>query len=439
MPTVPRPRLPALVAAMLLALGAGPVAAQTRELSGTGQLLDGVAAIVNDGVVLRSELELEVRRIAERLQAQGTPLPPPRQLREQVLERLIVQQIQMQRAERAGIQVSDETLNQALANIAQRNKVPLADLPALLAEEGIDYPTYRNELRSQIAMDQLRQKEVVARIGVSPREVDEYLARQAEKAGLDQEYLLAQILVAVPPSASTEQLQVAEERIAEISRRLAAGEDFGQLAAAYSDGQQALEGGSLGWLKGAELPSLFADVAPGLERDQVSPPLRSGSGFHLVKLLDRRGGEPIIENQVRVRHILIQTNEILDDDAARQKLLEIRSRLVAGGDFAAEAKAVSEDEQSAIEGGDLGWSGPGTFVPAFDKVVAELPLNEISQPFKTQFGWHILRVEDRRTYDATADRQRQRAIIAIRNSKLGDETEIWTRRLRDEAYVEVRI
>jgi peptidyl-prolyl cis-trans isomerase SurA len=432
--------LPAALACLaLLGLPAGKAAAQTRELSDAGELLDGIAALVNDGIVLKSELDIEVERIVERLRAQGTQLPPPQVLREQVLERLVIQRIQLQRAQRANIDVSDETLNQALATIAERNNTTLAELPQLLAGEGVDYNAYRLELRNQIALDQLRQKEVIGRIGVSPREVDEYLARQVGKEGLNQEFLLAQILVAVPPSSSAEQLRAAEEKINDLARRIEAGEDFAQLAVAYSDGQQALEGGSLGWRKGAELPSLFADVAPGLAKGQVSPPLRSSSGFHLVKLNDRRGGEPVLEDQARVRHILIQTNEILDDAAARQKLTEIRARIVAGEDFAAVAKVVSEDEQSAVQGGELGWSGPGSFVPAFEQVANEIPIGEISQPFKSQFGWHILRVEERRTYDATADRQRQRAIIAIRNSKLGEETEIWARRLRDEAYVEYRM
>lgn len=435
----PRPLQAVLACVATVLLPAVAAQAQTRELSSSGELLDGIAAIVNDGVVLKSELDIEIQRIVERLRAQGTQLPPPQALREQVLERLVVQRIQLQRAQRANIDVSDETLNQALANIAERNATTLADLPQLLAGEGIDYSAYRADLRNQIAIDQLRQKEVTARIGVTPREVDEYMARQAGKEGLNQEFLLSQILVAVPPSASSEQLRAAEEKINDLAKRVEAGEDFAQLAVAFSDGQQALEGGSLGWRKGTELPSVFAEVAPGLAKGQVSPPLRSSSGFHLVKLDDRRGGEPVMEDQVRVRHILIQTNEILDDAAARQKLGEIRARIVDGEDFASVAKVVSEDEQSALQGGDLGWSGPGTFVQAFEQTVSELPIGEISQPFKTQFGWHILRVEERRTYDATADRQRQRAILAIRNSKLGEETEIWARRLRDEAYVEYRM
>jgi peptidyl-prolyl cis-trans isomerase SurA len=425
-----------LAAALFLPLSAQ---AQTRELSSTGELLDGVAAVVNDGIVLKSELQIELARIVERLRAQGTPLPPPQTLAQQVLERLVIQRLQLQRAERVGIQVSDETLNQALANVADRNNVSLAELPALLAREGIDYATYRAELRNQIIVDQLRQRDVLARIAVSPREVDEYLARQAGKAGENHEYLLSHILVAVSPNATPAQQAEAEQRVEELARRIKAGEDFGQLAVAYSDGQQALEGGSLGWRKGSELPSVFADVVPGLERGQVSEPIRSGSGFHLIRLEDRRGGEPILEDQTRARHILITTNEVLDDDGARQRLTDIRQRILDGEDFAAVARAVSEDDQSALEGGDLGWSAPGVYVPEFERTLASLDINEISQPFRTDFGWHIVQVLERRTHDVTEDRRRQQAIMAIRNSKLGEETELWARRLRDEAYVEYRM
>lgn len=430
-----------LLAAALLPAAALPLAAQaqTRELSSTGELLDGVAAVVNDGIVLKSELQAELARIVERLRAQGTPLPPPQTLAQQVLERLVIQRLQLQRAERVGIQVSDETLNQALANVAERNNVSLAELPALLAREGVDYAAYRADLRNQIIVDQLRQRDVLARIAVSPREVEEYLARQAGKAGENQEYLLSHILVAVSPNATPAQLTEAEQRIDGLARRVAAGEDFGKLAVAFSDGQQALEGGSLGWRKGSELPSVFADVVPGLERGQVSEPVRSGSGFHLIRLDDRRGGEPIMEDQTRARHILISTNEVLDDDGARQRLADIRQRILDGEDFAAVAKAVSEDDQSALEGGDLGWSAPGTFVPEFERTLASLDINEISEPFRTNFGWHIVQVLERRVHDVTEDRQRQQAILAIRNSKLGEETELWARRLRDEAYVEYRM
>jgi peptidyl-prolyl cis-trans isomerase SurA len=432
--------LPALIAGLVLALMplSGAVA-QSRELSSSGELLDGIAAIVNDGVVLKSELQLETRRITERLKAQNTQLPPGDVLLRQVLDRLIIQQLQLQRAENVGIKISDETLNLALANIAERNKVSLADLPGLLAREGVDYAAYRRELRQQITIDQLRQRDVLQRIAVSPREVDAFLARQVGKANLREDFLISHILIPVSSTAQPADIETAQKLADELHTRILAGENFAKLALTYSSGQQALEGGSLGWLKGSELPSVFADIAPGLPKGGVSEPVRNASGFHLIRLDDRRGGEPIMEDQTHARHILMTTNEVQDDDAVRQKLLAIRQRVLAGEDFSAVAKAVSEDPQSAIEGGDLGWTGPGNFVPEFEKTMNALQVDEISEPFQTQFGWHILQVLERRVYDATADKQRQEAVLAIRNSKLGDEAELWTRRLRDEAFVEIRI
>lgn len=428
-------------AALILTLaGFGSVAqAQTRELSDSGELLDGIAALVNDGIVLKSELQVETDRIVARLQQQGTQLPPAQILMRQVLDRLVIEQLQLQRAEKVGIQVSDESLNQALATIAQRNNVPLADLPAMLAREGVDYASYRRDLRRQITIDQLRQRDVMQRINVSPKEVDAYLARQEGKASLRQEFLLSHILIALPASATPAQIEAAETQANDLYKRLQAGEDFATLAVAYSNSQQALEGGSLGWRKGSELPSLFADVAPGLAKGEVAAPIRNSSGVHLIKLDDRRGGEAIMENQVHARHILLTTNEVLDDSAAEQRLKGIRDRILGGEDFAAVAKAVSEDAQSAIDGGDLGWTGPGNFVAAFEAVLNGLEPNEISEPFRTQFGWHIVQLLERRVYDATADKQKQEAILAVRNSKLGDEVDIWTRRLRDEAFVEYRL
>ena len=430
-----------LFAALLgvAALPTTPASAQTRELSSRGQMLDGIAAIVNEGVVLKSELQLELEAITQRLEAQGTQPPPPNQLVPQVLERLVIQEIQLQRAGRVGIQISDETLNQALANMAERNGVSIAQLPAALASEGIDYATYREDLRDQLAIEQLRQRDVVSRIAVTPRELDEYLERQEGREVFNQEFKLSQILIATSANASPEDLAAAEARIEELYRRASAGEPFNELAVAFSDGQQALNGGDLGWRRGDELPTLFAEVVPGMQMGQVSEPIRSGSGYHLVRLDDRRGGDPIMENQIRARHILITTNEVLDDETARQKLEEIRAQILAGDDFAAVAKVVSEDPGSAVEGGDLGWSNPGVFVPEFQAMAERLPIGELSEPFKTPFGWHILEVTDRRIQDTTEDVKRQRAVMAIRNSKLGEESELWARRLRDEAFVEYRL
>lgn len=432
-------RLPIRLLALATLLATTAVPAQDRELSSRGELLDGVAAVVNDGIVLKSELAAEMERIVQRLQAQGTKMPPERTLAQQVLERLVVTRIQLQRAERVGIQVSDETLNNALANVAQRNSVTIAELPQVLAREGLDYQAYRSQMRDQIAIEQLRQRDVLSRISVTPREIDEYLARQEGREAFNMEYDLAQILVAVSPDASPDAVAAAEKKIAEIRERLRAGEDFAQLAVTYSDGQQALEGGALGWRKGDELPTVFADVVPGLAKGQVSEPIRSASGFHLVRLNDRRGGEPIIEQQVHVRHILIAPNEVLDDETARERIRTIRERILAGDDFAAVAKVVSDDPGSKNEGGDLGWTGPGTFAPEFQQVVDGIAEKELSEPLRTRFGWHILEVLGRRVQDTTEEVRRQQAGLAIRNSKLGEETELWARRLRDQAFVEYRI
>jgi len=413
--------------------------AQTRELSSTGEMLDGIAAIVNDGVVLKSQLEIEIQRIIQRLEAQGTQVPPMSTLAQQVLERLVVNQIQLQRAERVGIRISDETLNVALSNVAQRNNTSLTELPEMLANEGVDYAAYRSEMREQLAIEQLRQRDVTGRIGITPRELEEYLERQKGRAFQNQEFNLSQILISISASATAEDVDEAERKITDIYQQIEAGESFVELAVSFSDGQNALEGGDLGWRKGEELPTLFAQIVPGLEIGQVSEPVRSASGFHLVKLDDRRGSDPIMQQQTRARHILISTNEVLDDEAVYQQLTELRQQILDGDSFEAVAKVISEDPGSAVDGGDLGWAGPGVFVPEFQAVCDELEIDEISQPFQTSYGWHIIQLLDRRMHDTTEEIQRQQAIMAIRNSKMSEETELWMRRLRDEAFVEYRL
>lgn len=431
-------RFPALFCFLTLSVLAPSAPAQDRELSARGERLDGIAAVVNDGIVLESELQVETERIVLRLQAQGTRLPPEQTLRAQVLERLINTRIQLQRAERVGIQVSDETLNDALASIAERNQVKLADLPAVLSREGLDYAAYRREMREQIAIEQLRQRDVMGRIVVTPREIDEYLVRQAGRAAPNMEFDVSQILVAVSSTATPEVIAAAEKKITDLQARVKAGEDFAQLAVSYSDGQQALDGGRMGWLKGDELPTVFADLVPGMEEGQVADPVRSPSGFHLVKLNDSRGGEPIIEQQVHARHILVARTEVLDDDAAHEKIKAIRGRIIGGDDFAAVASAVSDDPGSKNNGGDLGWSAPGVYAPEFQEMLMKLEPNVLSEPLRTRFGWHLVEVLGRRSQDTTDEVRRQQAAMAIRNSKLGEETELWARRLRDQAFVESR-
>jgi peptidyl-prolyl cis-trans isomerase SurA len=413
---------------------------QTREASSSGVLLDRVAATVNEGVVLSSELDEQIAQISERMRAQRMELPPQNVLRQQVLERLVLQELQMQRAERAGIQVSDETLNNALRDIAEQNRIPLAQLPDALASQGLDYATFRDGMRKELAMQMLRQRDVIARIYVSPREIDQFLERQKKAPSERNEYNISHILIAVPQAASPEELAEAERKAREVYDKAQAGEDFSRLAVAYSNAQTALEGGSLGWRKGPELPTFLSENIATMKAGDVSQPIRTPSGFHVVKLNELRGNQQVIVNQVHARHILIKPNELQDDATVEQKLNTIRDRILKNGEnFAAVASVVSEDPGSASEGGDLGWAGPGSYVPEFERQLAQLQPDEISMPFRTQFGWHIIQLLGRRQFDNTADIMRQQAFQALRESKADEETEMWLRRLRDEAYVEYKL
>jgi peptidyl-prolyl cis-trans isomerase SurA len=413
--------------------------AQTLDLSDTGEKLDGVAAVVNDGIVLTSELDLQTDMVIARLRSENTPLPAMNILRQQILENLVIKEIQMQRATRSGITIPDEMLNSAIADVARRNDTSLNELPALLAGDGISYPMFRNQLREEMVIQRLQQRDVVSRIGVNPRELEEYLAREESSEYRNKRFKVSHILISVPAAATPDELDVASGRAQGIYDELTNGADFAQLAVAYSDAQTALEGGTMGWRNGDALPTLFAEVVPLMQPGEVSAPLRTSSGIHIIKLDDVEGREAVIENQTLARHILITTNEIVDDDIAKQKLIDIREEIVNDGDFEAIAKAVSEDPGSAVEGGDLGWTGPGLFVPVFEETMDGLEIGEISQPFQSPFGWHILQVMERRVHDTTDDVRRQEAMMAIRQSKLAEETELWIRQIRDESFVEYRI
>ncbi|MGE0581298.1 MAG: peptidylprolyl isomerase [Steroidobacteraceae bacterium] len=429
-----------ILAALVALCAAGAVHAQTRELSAGGELIDRVAAIVNDGVVLKSELDEQLALISSRLRQQGLELPPESVLRQQVLERLVTQEVQMQRASRAGLKVTDEMVNGALQDVARRNGIPLAQLPQALAGQGIDYAGYRDNLRKEITLSMLRQRDVVARINISPRELDQYLERQKNAPSESTSYNLSHILIAVPLAATTEQLAGAEARAEDVHRRALAGEDFAKLAVAYSNSQTALEGGALGWRKGTELPTVLADAVVKLKAGEVSDIIRTPTGYHLVRVNEVRSGDaPSIVQQVHARHILIKTNELQDDATVEQRLDAVRERIVKGEDFAGLASTLSEDPGSAAEGGDLGWTNPGTFVPEFEAQLASLKEGEISRPFRTQFGWHIVQLLGHREIDNSAEMKRQRAYAALRESKAEEETELWLRRLRDEAFVDYKM
>ena len=414
--------------------------AQTRELATKGALLDRVAAVVNDGVVLNSELDDQIAIVGERLRQQKLELPPQNVLRQQVLERLVLQEIQAQRATKAGLKVPDETLNTALTDVAQRNGIPLSQLPEALHQQGIDYAAYREDMRKELTLGLLRQRDVLQRISITPREIDQYLDKEAKTPSSDNEYNVSHILIAVPQEATPAQLDEAAKRAQEVSTRAKGGEDFAKLALAYSKSQTALEGGALGWRKGGELPTFLTDVIAKLKAGEVSDPLRTPTGYHIIKLNEVRGGNSkAIEHQVHLRHILMKTTELADDATIRQRLNTIRERIAKGEDFAGIAQVSSEDPGSGSQGGDLGWTGPGTFVPEFDAAVSGLKDGEISEPFHTQYGWHIAQMLGRREFDNTDELRRRQAIDAIRASKADEETELWLRRLRDEAYVEYKL
>jgi len=413
--------------------------AQTRDIGVHGEMLDRIAAIVNDGLVLKSELDAQMDAVTKRLQEQKVELPSQSVLKQQVLDRLIVQEIQAQHAKRVGLTVSDEQLNSALQEIASRNKIPFDQLPTALSAQGVDYKQYREGMRKELTLNTLRQRDVIAHINVSPRELEQFLTRQQSSASND-EFNVSHILLSLPEAATPQQLEEITHKAQDLAARASKGEDFGQLAIANSNSQTALDGGQLGWRKGTQLPQFILDLVAPMKPGQVSAPVRTPSGFHIVKLNERRNGEAqVIINQIHVRHILMKTNELDDDETVRQKLSKLRDRILKGEDFAGLASTNSADPGSAPDGGDLGWSGPGTFVPEFDKAIADLKVNEITEPFKSRYGWHIVQMLGTRTYDSTDDVRRQRAFAAIRESKADEETELWLRRLRDEAFVEIKM
>jgi peptidyl-prolyl cis-trans isomerase SurA len=397
-------------------------------------------AIVNEGVVLRSELNRQADMIIKRATAQGLQLPPAHILNEQVLENLIVEEIQLQRAERIGIQVSDQMLNTAIAEIAERAGYKFEQLPEILAKDGIEYGEYRRDTRKQMILEQLRQIEVIGRISVSPREIEHCLADLEDNVVVNSSYNLGHILISIPESASAEEIAEAQEEADLVYSLLEDGADFGQLAIRYSDSQTGLEGGNLGWREGSQLPTLFSDVVGDMEKGDFSKPIRAVSGFHLVKILDLRGVNQKSEvEQVKVRHILVTPNEIIDDQTAKQRLEDAFERISNGEDFGEIAKLLSDDPGSANVGGEMDWSASGTFVPEFEEVANRMEIGVVSEPFRSRFGWHILEVLGRRTYDNTEDLKQQSCVQRVRNSKLANESEIWVRRIRDDAFVETRI
>jgi len=423
------------------ALFAAPLAV-SEELSETGVFIDGVAAVVNEGVVLRSQYYETLTLLKQQAAEIGFDLPPDPILQEQVLERVILTEIQLQRAAMIGLNITDSVLNDLLANVAQQRQAgaTLADLPALLAAEGIDYQAFRRQMREDFTLEQLRRIDVGQRIQVSAREINQCMDDLEDNVVVNSEYELSHILLQRPESASASEVSEIEAVAQEIYQRAIDGADFRELAVRYSQSPTALQGGSLGWMQGDQVPTIFTAILAPLVAGDVSEPFRTSTSIHIVKVNDMRGVNQRSEiAQVRTRHILIIPNEIIDDSTAEQQLQEAFDRIKGGEPFEDLAKLMSDDPGSSAQGGELGWTGPGTFVPEFEQTVDGLALGELSAPFRSQFGWHIVELLERRMFDNTEDLKRQNCVVRIQAGKMEDETQIWMRRLRDEAYVDVRM
>lgn len=403
------------------------------------QPINRVVAIVDSDVVMQSQLDQRVREVQQTIAKRGETLPPEHVLDQQVLERLIIENIQLQMGDRSGIRITDEELNQAVGTIAQRNNMTLDQFRAALTRDGMSYDDAREQIRREMVISRVRQRRVAERIQVSDQELENFLASESGKMQLSVEYHLANILVRVPDSASPQEVQAADRRSQELYKQLQQGADFAQLAIASSSSETALEGGDMGWRKAAQLPSPFDRMIGSLTVGQVTEPLRTPGGFVLIKLLEKRGGDSQVRDEVHVRHILIKPSEIRSEQETKRLADRIYERIMAGEDFAELAKSYSEDPGSALNGGDLNWIDPNTLVPEFRAVMAKTQSGEVSKPFKSSFGWHVLQVMGRRATDGSEQFRKQQALNVLRNRKYEEELQAWLRQIRDEAYVEIKL
>ncbi|MBI1394578.1 MAG: molecular chaperone SurA [Betaproteobacteria bacterium] len=400
--------------------------------------LDRVVAIVNTDVITQLELDDQVRLATRELNRQGTPLPDHGLLEKQILERMITTRVLLQYAKETGLRVDESQVDRALDRIAKESGIPASDLPRALKSEGIDYDRYREDIKGEITISRLRDREVESRVNVSEAEIEAYLKSQ-QAAGRNDEYKLMHILVTVPEAASPEQVQTSRARAEEALEKIRSGADFIQISATYSDAPNALKGGELDWRPIGRLPTIFAQALTTMSVGDVSDLLRSPNGFHIIKLVDKRSNvKPVVVEQTHARHILIRLNEIVSADEAKRRLEAIRKQVLAGGDFQEFARAQSDDA-SAAKGGDLGWLSPGDTVPEFEQAMDALKPGEISEPVQTPFGWHLIQVVARRTEDMTKERERRTALLAIRARKSDEAFTDWVRQQRDRAFVEIHL
>jgi peptidyl-prolyl cis-trans isomerase SurA len=401
--------------------------------------VDYIVAVVNEDVITRFELDERLNRVTRQLERQKIPLPPRNILERQLLERLVVERSQLQYAAQTGMRVDDAQLDNAIQRIAQENKLSVEAFRAALEKDGVNFSKFREEIRNEIVLTRLREREVDNKISVTDGEIDNILSNQTAQPGQNNEYNLAHILITVPEQASPEQIQMKRARAEKVLAQLNAGADFGQLSATYSDAQDAMQGGVVGWRSAGQLPGLFLDTLAAMQPGAVSPILHSPSGFHILKLLDKRGKDvTLVVEQTHARHILVKTNEVVAESDARNRLLQLKERIDNGANFA-ELARLHSDDGSAAKGGDLGWLSPGDTVPEFEKAMNGLKANQLSAPVQSPFGWHLIQVLERRKQDVTKERLRMLARQAIRDRKSDENYQEWLRQLHDRAYVEYRL
>jgi peptidyl-prolyl cis-trans isomerase SurA len=421
--------------AACLVLAAAALTAAARD----AVLVDRIVALVGKDVITLTELAERTAQAERELVRRRIAAPDPAVLERQVLERMVLDKAQLQRAAQTGLRVDELQVERAVERVAQNNKMSLAELRRTLEQDGVPFERFRSELRQQIVLTRLREREVDDRVQVSETEIDQYLEENRAEATQAVEYDVAHVLVRVPEQASPEQVEQARARAARVRGEAAAGLDFAQLAASYSDAGDALQGGAMGWRAPGRLPDLFAEALREMTPGEVSPVLRSPAGFHVVKLVGRRGaGEAASVTQTRARHILLKTSEVVSEEDARRRLQGLRERITAGADFAALARLNSEDGTAAL-GGDLGWVYSGDTVPEFERAMNALKPGELSDVVRTPFGFHLIRVEARRAADVSLERRRQQARQALRERKADEAFQEWLRQLRDRTYVELRL
>jgi peptidyl-prolyl cis-trans isomerase SurA len=403
-------------------------------------LLDRVVAVVNNEVLTKIDLNEQLKIATQQLSRQGTPLPAVEVLERQLLERMITARVLVQVARETGVRVEDMQLQRAIERIGQENGLTPEQLRQAMEQDGISFTRFREEVRNEILIARLKEREVDSRIAISDAEIDAYLRNQQVQGGQDDEYSLAHILVTVPEQATPEQIQARREVAERALSQLAQGTDFRQVSASFSDAQNALEGGLLGWRTASRLPEIFVDAVRQMRVGDVSPAIRSPNGFHILKLVDKRGNQsPVIVQQARTRHILVRLSEIVSESDAKQRLESLKERVEMGETEFAELARLHSEDASGARGGDLGWLSPGDTVPEFERAMNALEPGQISEPVRTPFGWHLIEVLERRDEDMSKERQRLLAREAIRQRKGDEAYQEWVRLQRDRAYVEYRL